>query len=81
MAVEDIVALVGHAVEAHIDGEVHGFVKGEKEGLLLSHNGVQYVLSIQSREDFEGNLPQHMRGFTLYELGDEGHKDVGGEGG
>lgn len=80
MAVEDIVALAGHAIDPHVDGEVLGFVKGEKEGLLLSHNGVQYILTIQTREDFEGNLPQHMRGLTLYELGDEDHKDVGGEG-
>lgn len=80
MAVEDVVSLVGHAVDPHVTGEVHGFVKGEKEGLLITHDGVQYVLSVQTREDFEGNLPHHMRGFTLYELGDDGHKDVGGEG-
>jgi len=80
MAVEDIVSLVGHAVDAHVTGEVLGFVKGEKEGLLIVHNDVQYVLSIQSREEYEGNLPQHMRGFTLYELGNDDHKDIGGEG-
>ena len=79
MAVEDIVSLVGHAVQPHVHGDVHGFVKGEKEGLLLVHEGVEYVLSIQTREEFEGNLPQHMRGFTLYELGNDHHHDVGGE--
>lgn len=80
MGVEDLITLAGHAIAPHVVGDVHGFVKGSKEGLLVSHNGVQFVLTVQTREDFEGNLPEHMRGFTLYELGDHEDVDVGGEG-
>lgn len=41
--------------------QVHGFVQGQNEGLLVTYEGQQYVINIRPREQDES--------FTLFELG------------
>jgi len=69
MSVENIVALVGCSVAPHV-AQVYGFVKRDQEGLILMQDGVQYVLTVKTREEFEAELPPTERGFTMYELGE-----------
>ena len=71
----DTIRLIGAAIKPSV-GQVHGFVKGRDEGLLLVIDGQQFVVTVQRREKYEGPLPRHKRGFTLYELGDHDSKNT-----
>lgn len=64
---EDLIALLGNLLKPHAE-QVMGFVKNKDEGLYVVRDGQALIVTVERREKYEGPLPQHKRGFTLYEL-------------
>jgi hypothetical protein len=84
MSAEDLGGLVGHTMKPYVDN-VYGFVKAlpdgnRVEGLLITHEGVDYVMPIVSRDEFDKMLGANVRkGFSLFEINDPDRPENGGE--
>ena len=77
---EDITKVLAHIASPH--AEVVGFQRSDCEGLIVNYHGVEYVVPVIPKDEFERRLPHRDEGFKLVDIAKLEHHEfeIGGEG-